>query len=93
MAVDLNKLKEFVSSDEKMLFDGCFDEKVVRFDMSYRRAEKRDYYIQTYNKFIDDYRNILNVLKFDHASESGLIEKCTKCKKEASRLLDIVFEY
>lgn len=92
MDIDLNEIREIVANDENTLFRGCFSESVVRFDMSTRR-EKRDYYIQAFNKFIDEHRILINVLRFHQDRDLNLIEKSKKCKNEASRLLDIVFEY
>ena len=87
--MDFDRIRELVATDEKELFDGCFNEKTIRFDLSYRR-EKRDYYIEVFNRYIDDHRTISNSLQ---TQDPALVEKSKKCQKEASRLLDIVYSY
>jgi len=87
--MDLTKIRNLVAKDEEMLFSGCFNETTVRADLSTRR-EKRSKYIEYYNKFIDDHRTILNVVQ---TLDTALAEKSRRCQKEASRLLDIVYEY
>ena len=74
-------------------FHGSFNEKIIRFDLSTRKNEKRDFYIKHFNKFIEDHRMIKNVVRTQFAGAAGLTERVGKCKKEASRLLDIVYEY
>ena len=88
---NLRVITEAVKKDEEILFNGCFNESIVRFDLSTRRNEKRDFYIESFNKLIDSHRTMLNVLFA--SGESNLIERINKCKNEASRLLDIVYEY
>lgn len=90
--MDIDKISELISQDEEELFIGCFCESTIRADLAFRR-EKRDYYIQAFNKFIDDHRDIINYMEMQQPTATDLIEKCRKCKKEASRLLDIVFSY
>ena len=89
--MDLNKIRELISNAEQELFNGMFSEKTVRADLSARRNQKRDFYIQAFNKFIDDYRFVANTMQ--SSGESELAQRSTKCKEEASRLLDIVYEY
>ena len=89
--MDLAGIREIVTNDESMLFSGCFNEAIVRFDLSTRR-EKRDYYIEVFNKFIDDLRTISSSMEVQ-SRDASLAEKSKKCQKEASRLLDIVYEY
>jgi len=87
--MDIDEIRDFVSNDESLLFNGCFKESVVRFDLSTRR-EKRGFYIESFNSFIDVHRSISNSIQFQDAI---LAQKSKKCQKEASRLLDIVYEY
>ena len=87
--MDLEKLREFVTHDEALLFTGCFNESTIRADLSFRR-EKRSFYVEAFNKFISDHRNISNVLQ---TQDDALAEKSKKCQNEASRLLDIVYGY
>ena len=87
--MDINQIRELVEKDEEMLFSGCFNENIVRFDMSTRR-EKRNTYIVYFNRFIDDHRTISNAVR---TQDAELAEKSKKCQKEASRLLDIVYSY
>jgi hypothetical protein len=87
--MDLNRIKNLVSQDENVLFHGCFNEKTIRADLSFRR-EKKNFYIESYNKLIDDHRTISNALQIQ---DDALKERSRKCQKEASRLLDIVYEY
>ena len=87
--MNLEEIRKIVENDESLLFNGCFNESTVRFDLSTRR-EKRNAYIEYYNKFIDDHRAISNALQ---TLDAALAEKSKKCQKEASRLLDIVYEY
>jgi hypothetical protein len=90
--MDENQMKvarELVAKDEEALFEGYFSERVIRADLSTRR-EKRGFYIETFNKFVDDHRTIMNAVQ---GQDSALAAKSEKCKKEASRLLDIVYEY
>ena len=89
--MDLSQIRELVAKDEDMLFNGCFNESTVRSDLSMRR-EKRNAYIEYFNKFIDDHRTISNSMEVQ-SQDSALAEKSKKCQKEASRLLDIVYEY
>lgn len=91
--MDLNAIRELVEKDEEELFEGCFSEKRVRFDLSTRRNVKRDQYIQYFNKFMDDHRNIIILLERQPSRDTELIEKSKKCKNEADRLLDIVYSY
>jgi len=92
MDIDFGKVSELVSSDEEVLFSGCFSERVLRHDFSYGRS-KRDKYIEYYNQFITNHRGFINMVRMHRSWDTDLIEKCKKCKNEASRLLDIVYEY
>jgi len=87
--MDLIKIRELIENDEEVLFHGCFNERTVRADLSTRR-EKRDTYIEYFNKFIDSHRSMINAVQ---AQDAALVEKIKKCQKEASRLLDIVYDY
>ena len=87
--MDIGKVRDLVAKDEEMLFNGCFNEKVVRADLSTRR-EKRNAYIKYFNKFVEDHRTISNAVQ---SQDATLAEKSKKCQKEASRLLDIVYSY
>jgi len=87
--MNLSQIIEFITKDEDVLFNGCFSERIVRADLSTRR-EKRNKYIEYYNKFIDDHRTLSNTLQNIDAS---LAVKSKQCQKEASRLLDIVYSY
>jgi hypothetical protein len=87
--MDLNKIRELVAKDEEMLFNGCFNERTVKADLSARR-EKRDFYIETFNRFIDDHRTISPAVQ---TQDAALAEKSKKCQNEASRLLDLVYTY
>ena len=87
--MDLTQIRELVAKDEEILFYGCFKESTVRADLSTRR-EKRNAYIEYFNKFIDDHRTISNAVQ---TQDAALAEKSKKCQNEASRLLDIVYEY
>jgi hypothetical protein len=87
--MDLNKIRELVSKDEEELFNGFFSERTIRADLSARR-EKRNFYIEVMNRFIDDHMTIANAMQFQ---DSNIAEKSKKCKNEASRLLDIIYDY
>ena len=89
--MDLSRIRELVTNDESMLFNGCFNESTVRFDLSTRR-EKRNFYIEAFNRYIDDHRAISSSMEIQ-SRDAALVEKSKKCQKEASRLLDIVYEY
>jgi len=92
MDIDFVKVSRLASEDEVALFSGSFCEKILCQDLSMRRS-KRDKYIEYYNRFISDHRNIISMLQSQQSWDMNLIEKCKKCKNEASRLLDIVYEY
>ena len=87
--MDLAKVQELITYDESLLFNGCFNESTIRADLSTRR-EKRDFYIESFNKFIDSHRTISNAVQ---TQDVALAEKSKKCQNEASRLLDIVYDY
>jgi len=87
--MDLSKIRDIIAQDEEVLFNGCFNERTVRADLSIRR-EKRSKYIEYFNKFIDEHRDISNAVQTQNAA---LAEKSKRCQKEASRLLDIVYSY
>ena len=93
------KIRELIEKDEEVLFHGCFNERTVRADLSTRR-EKRDTYIEYFNKFIDGHRSMFNAVQSQDSALEKKIKKCQKlakkikkCQKEASRLLDIVYDY
>jgi hypothetical protein len=87
--MDIARIRDFVAKDEEMLFSGCFNESTVRADLSIRR-DKRSTYIEYFNKFIEDHRNISNALQ---TQDAALAEKSKRCQNEANRLLDIVYSY
>ena len=89
--MDLSDVVKLVEMDEELLFDGCFNEKVIRADLSMRR-EKRNFYIEAFNKFLDNHRTISTSIEV-RLQDASLAERSKKCQNEASRLLDIVYEY
>ena len=92
MDIDFKEVSALVSSDETALFSGYFCERVLRQDLSTRRS-KQGKYIEYYNRFIDNHRDIINMVQTLRSWDTVLIEKSKRCKSEASRLLDIVYEY
>ena len=89
--MDLSEIRDNIADIEDILFTGCFNESVIRSDLSIRR-EKRDFYIDSFNRYIDVLRTISNSMEL-RLQDAALAEKSKKCQKEASRLLDIIYEY
>lgn len=89
--MDLDELREQIEDVESVLFDGCFSENTLRASLSFER-EKRDFYKKSYNKYIDLNRTISSSVEV-RSQAADLAERSKKCQKEASRLLDIVYEY
>lgn len=46
--MDKEEIREIVTRDEDLLFNGCFSEIIIRSDLTTRRAEKRDFYIESF---------------------------------------------
>ena len=89
---DVSGIINFILRDEELLFEGIFSEKFIRTELVLRR-NKRDFYFGFYNKIIDNHRIIKNSFELRQLLDEELLEISEKCKKEASRLLDIVFSY